>query len=379
MFSEKEELNLKMSIDITNRQTAAKYNLAIDEDTAFTIYFDIYKYGEEKEYLYFKMQENTALAPFFYDVSYVKDELIKIHPIFKSVDMDQAKEHLESLFNNKMVKLHYANEEKTEITMEIESIWFIKKIKIPFELNKEMEREEEKNDLMIRLYNINKKKKKLAKLLNASLKQNEGAYKNIIDMLLTNFDLDEIANNSADKDYTNDGHNDNDNNNDNNNEDSRNYDRENLNMGESLYNSNANNDDNDQREDIIIENKENNENDEEYIEKMKSIFTKNKKASAKKCEIGYKAKMTFVNKSKKVWPIGYIKFKIDKEKSKTLCKDDDIIYPDYEIGPTQDGDFYVVFDENAPKGNYSCTFDVYIGGNKLENAKIELTGKIKSE
>jgi len=125
--------------------------------------------------------------------------------------------------------------------------------------------------------------------------------------------------------------------------------------------------------------KDNNETDEEYIEKMKSIFTKNKKTKAKKCEIGYKAKMTFENKSKKVWPIGYIKFKIDKEKSKILCKDDDIIYPDYEIGPTQDGDFYVVFDENAPKGNYSCTFDVYIGGNKLENAKIELTGKIKSE
>ena len=378
MLSEKEELNLKMSIDITNRQTAAKYNLAIDEDTAFTIYFDIYKYGEEKEYLYFKMQENTALAPFFYDVSYVKDELIKIHPIFKSVDMDQAKEHLESLFNNKMVKLHYANEEKTEITMEIESIWFIKKIKIPFELHKEMEREEEKNDLMIRLYNINKKKKKLAKLLNASLKQNEGAYKNIIDMLLTNFDLDEIANNDnkSNKDKTNDGHNDN--NNDNNNEDSRNYDRENLNMSESLYNSNANNDDNDQRKDIRIVDKDNNETDEEYIEKMKSIFTK-KKAGARKCEIGYKAKMTFLNNTKKAWPIGYIKFKIDKEKSKTLCNDDDIIYPEYEIGPNQDGDFYVVFDENAQIGKYSCTFDVYIGGNKLENAKMELTGRIKSE
>ena len=378
MLSEKEELNLKMSIDITNRQTAAKYNLAIDEDTAFTIYFDIYKYGEEKEYLYFKMQENTALAPFFYDVSYVKDELIKIHPIFKSVDMDQAKEHLESLFNNKMVKLHYANEEKTEITMEIESIWFIKKIKIPFELHKEMEREEEKNDLMIRLYNINKKKKKLAKLLNASLKQNEGAYKNIIDMLLTNFDLDEIANNDnkSNKDKTNDGHNDN--NNDNNNEDSRNYDRENLNMSESLYNSNANNDDNDQRKDIRIVDKDNNETDEEYIEKMKSIFTK-KKAGARKCEIGYKAKMTFLNNTKKAWPIGYIKFKIDKEKSKTLCNDDDIIYPEYEIGPNQDGDFYVVFDENAQIGKYSCTFDVYIGGNKLENAKFDLTGKIKNE
>ena len=383
MFAEKEELNQKMSIDITNRESAAKYNLAIDEDTAFTIYFDIYKYCKEKEYLYFKMEENTAVAPFFYDVSYVKDELVQIHPIFKSVDMDQAKEHIESLFNNKMVKLHYANEERTEIKMEIDSFWFITKIKIPFELHKEMIREEEKDKYMIELYNINKKRKKMAKLLNAYLKPNGGDYKNIINDLLANFDLDENANNNNNaNNYTNKGNDDNDNDNNDRNEDSRNDISENMDRSESLYNSNAN-ENNNEREEIIIENNNNNNNinnddDHEFQEQMKKIFNKKKKANAKKNEVGYQAVITFKNRSKKSWPIGSIKFKIDKEKSKTILNDENIIYPDYEMAHKQDGDFSFIFDENTPIGEYDCFFDVFFDGNKIEGAQFELAGKIKS-
>ena len=380
MITEKEELNLKMSIDITHRESAAKYNLPIDDDTAFTIYFDVYKYDEDKEYLYFKMEENTAVAPFFYDVSYVKDELIKIHQIFKSVDIDQAKEHLEMLFNNKKVKLHYANEERTEIIMEIEAIWFIEKIKIKFELRKEMIREEEKDKYLIQLYTINKNKKKKAKLFNAYLKQNEGAYRNIINELLANFDLDENANNNNNannaNNNTNTGNDDNDNRNDDSrNDDSRNYERElSRENSESLYNSNAN-ENNNEREEIIIENNNNN-NDKEFIEQMKNTFKK-KKVNAHKCEIGYKADITLKNRSKKPWSIGSIKFKIDKEKSNPMLNDENIIYPDYELASKQDGDFSFIFDENTPIGEYDCFFDVYIDGKKLEGIQYELYGKIK--
>ena len=360
MSTEKEEFNLKMSIDITNRESAAKYKLAIDEDTAFTIYLDVCK-SEEKEYLYFKLEENTAVAPFFYDVSYIEEELIKIHPIFKSVNMGQAKEHLENLFNNKKVKLHYANEERTEIKMEIEAIWFYKKISIEFDLSKKMIREEEKDQLMIELYKIDKKNKKIAKLFHSYLKSNEGGPQKVIDDLLANFDLNEVINKNNN---TNDGKKDN-----NNNDDSRND----MDKSGSLNNSNVINEN--QREEIIIEN---NENDEEFKGQMKKIFNKKKRVKAKKCEIGYKAKLNFVNTSKKNWPIGYIKFKINKEKSKNIIKDDDIKYPDYEIAPTQDGDFYFIFDENAP-AEFSCTFDTFAGGNKLENIQLELSGKTKNE
>ena len=85
------------------------------------------------------------------------------------------------------------------------------------------------------------------------------------------------------------------------------------------------------------------------------------------------------NKSKKAWPIGIIKFKIDEENSKTKLKCQEIEYPKYEIAPTQDGDFSFIFDENSPIGDYSCVFDVFIDGKKLEDTKLELTGKIKSE
>lgn len=320
MSTDNEELILEMSKNITQRESASKYKLPIDEDTSFFIYFDIWN----KEYLYFKMEENTAVSPFFYDVSYVKNDLIRIHPIFQSVDMDQAKEHLDMLFKNKKVKLHYSNEEKTEIIMEIEALWFIQKISIKFELHKNMISEEEKDDLMIKLYHINKKRKKKAKLLNNYLKEKEANYKDIIDVIKSSFDLNETNN------ITNNG---------NNNE---------------------------------------NENDNEFIDQMKSIFTNKKKALAKKCEIGYRAVIILKNKTKKTWPIGLIKFKIDKEKSKPLINDENIAYPDYEIAHKQDGEYLFIFDENAPIGEYDCFFDVFVNGNKLEGVQFELSGKIKS-
>ncbi len=322
MSTDNEELILEMSKNITQRESASKYKLPIDEDTSFFIYFDIWN----KEYLYFKMEENTAVSPFFYDVSYVKNDLIRIHPIFQSVDMDQAKEHLDMLFKNKKVKLHYSNEEKTEIIMEIEAIWFIQKINIKFELHKNMISEEEKDDLMIKLYHINKKRKKMAKLLNNYLKPNQANYKTIIDQLISSFDLNEINTNNV------------------------------INNG----------------------NNNENENDNEFIDQMKSIFTNKKRALAKKCEIGYRAVIILKNKTKKTWPIGLIKFKVDKEKSKPLINDENIAYPDYEIAHKQDGEYLFIFDENAPIGEYDCFFDVFVNGNKLEGVQFELSGKIKS-
>ena len=64
MSTDNEELILEMSKNITQRESASKYKLPIDEDTSFFIYFDIWN----KEYLYFKMEENTAVSPFFYEI-----------------------------------------------------------------------------------------------------------------------------------------------------------------------------------------------------------------------------------------------------------------------------------------------------------------------
>ena len=42
MSMTKKELNVKMSIEVPNQENVIKYQLSIDEDTGFYIYFDIY-------------------------------------------------------------------------------------------------------------------------------------------------------------------------------------------------------------------------------------------------------------------------------------------------------------------------------------------------
>ena len=117
----------------------------------------------------------------------------------------------------------------------------------------------------------------------------------------------------------------------------------------------------------------------EFEARMKKIFSRNKKANAKKLETGYIAIITLKNKTKKTWPIGSIRFIFDEDKSKIICKNENIIYPEYEIYQNQDGDFSFIFDENTPIGEYYCFFDVFFEGKKLEDTKLGLLGKIKNE
>ena len=322
----KNELNEKMSIEVPNQESVIKYQLSINnEDTGFYVYFDIYKY-EEKKYLYFKMEEYTAVAPFFYDVSYVKEELDDIHRIFKATDMDQVKVDLETLFASNKVELHYEDEEKTMIIMEFKAILFNTEYIIPFKLQKKMLREEEKDDKLIKLYKINKMNLKIANLLYHELKPKEDIYKKILDDLMANFDVKEKSENNTNNPSQN-----------------------------------------------------NNEVDKEYQAQIKKIFNKAKKVHPQKCEKGYQAVIILKNRSKKVWSSETFKFIMDEENSKTKLKCKEIEYPKYEIAQNQDGDFSFIFDENSPIGEYSCVFDVFIDGKKLEDAKLELTGKIKSK
>lgn len=57
------ELKLKMSLEVPNQPTVIKTQLPLDNDTSFDIYFDIFN-GERKKYLYIKLIENSAVAPF---------------------------------------------------------------------------------------------------------------------------------------------------------------------------------------------------------------------------------------------------------------------------------------------------------------------------
>ena len=162
------ELKLKMSLEVPNQPTVIKTQLPLDNDTSFDIYFDIFN-GERKKYLYIKLIENSAVAPFYYNRSYTIEELRKLNNIFMAVDMDQTRKHLKDLFDKKKVELS-PNQETGGITMILEVGLFATVFKIKFELYKEMIPENEKDEQLINLYKVEIKNKTEKKLTPDNIK-----------------------------------------------------------------------------------------------------------------------------------------------------------------------------------------------------------------
>ena len=185
------ELEQEMSKKILNQKTLIKKKLSIDENTSFNILYDIYSI-DKTDYLYIKLIENSAVAPFYYNIFYKIEELRAIHNIFKAVDMDEVKSALNDLFDNNKVKLYY-EKNKEVVIMELDAKLFVKNHLIKFELKKQMIPENEKDDKLIELYKIIKNKNDLAKELYALLKNIKGGIDNkIIDNFKDNFDLNEV-------------------------------------------------------------------------------------------------------------------------------------------------------------------------------------------
>ena len=162
MFKNKRDLSMSTKISENLNKSAYKAKLDIDEDTSFDISYDTFIYEENKKYIYIKLEENTAVAPFYYNRSYEINQLHKINNIFKAVDIEETKEKLKSLLDNKRVKLRY---EGDMIIMELYVDFFCDRVKIEFELYKEMVPQKEKDKKLIELYFINKRNYKIIKEL----------------------------------------------------------------------------------------------------------------------------------------------------------------------------------------------------------------------
>ena len=160
MFKNKRDLSMSTKIAENLNKSAYKAKLDIDEDTSFDISYDTFIYEENKKYIYIKLEENTANAPFYYNRSYEINQLHQIHNIFRAVDIEETKERLKSLFDNKRVKLRY---EGDMIIMELYVDFFCERIKIEFELYKEMVPEKEKDKKLLELYFIQKRNLKILK------------------------------------------------------------------------------------------------------------------------------------------------------------------------------------------------------------------------
>jgi hypothetical protein len=296
------ELKLKMSIEVPNQPTVIKEQLAIDNDPSFDIYFDIFN-GERKKYLYIKLVENSAVAPFYYNRSYTIEELRELDPIFMAVDINKAKGHLKRLFENNKVKLTY-NEETGGIKMILEVRLFYDPYPITFELYKEMIPDNEKDEQLINLYNINKRKLKFAKKL---LGLYEGKIdQNIIEELRNIFD---IENNAA-----------------------------------------------------------NNNCAKTPFDEFKEILGKKKfgtimKESNDAKDIIFKVEIK--NKTEKKLTPDNIKFKLDKKSSNAFCKDITFLF--YEKDKYQKGIITFYFDEDTEPGEHKCIFDVFIDGKQLKD------------
>ena len=187
MFKNKRDLSMSTKISENLNKSAYKAKLDIDEDTSFDISYDTFIYEENKKYIYIKLEENTAVAPFYYNRSYEINQLHKINNIFKAVDIEETKEKLKSLLDNKRVKLRY---EGDMIIMELYVDFFCERIKIEFELYKEMVPQKEKDEKLIELYFIDKRNDKIIKELK----------KNFINDLNGVFDLnDEPSSNTIEE------------------------------------------------------------------------------------------------------------------------------------------------------------------------------------
>ena len=169
----RKKIDLKMSLLFDSK--SPQFKLPIDDDTSFDIFCDVYN-GETQNYLYIKMKEYTAKAPFFYNRSYELKELYENNLIFKTCDsIEEVRDYLKVLFEQNKVRLRYDEEDNQEIIiMEMDAILFADPIKIEFELYREMVPEDKKDDKLIELYEWNKNKLKKIKEIYSFINNEKG-------------------------------------------------------------------------------------------------------------------------------------------------------------------------------------------------------------
>lgn len=303
--------DLTLSVREPNPETVKKAKLNIDEDS-FDIIYDIHQY-EQCKYLYIKAIENTAVAPFIYIRSYEIKELCNLNSIFRAVDLEEAIDHLEELFKNNRVYLYYRD---NKMIIKFDAIIFYSPCAFEFELYKEIPKNG-KDEKLMELYNINKNTlKKAIKLFNSLKSEQDNKYKEILKILMENFDINQ--------------------------------------------------------EPLSTATQEGNNFDEE---KMKKIFQKTKKENIKilKNEYGFKGyllSVKFRNKTDKIWPVNYIQLKIDEIKSTILCER--LIDPVEETKVKRHIEFLFYLGEKVNPGNYKFYLDVFVNKKKLEGIQTEI-------
>jgi len=342
----RKDVDILMSNAVQNQLSAEITELPINEDTIYKIIYDVYE-NEEQKYLYIKMVENTAISPFYYNRSYTLDELYKLHDIFKCCDINEIKNHLRTLFEKNKIKLSFDKNESI-IKMELDTILFATNYKIDFLLYREMVPEEQKDQLSLDLYSINKQKLKMIKEMKAFLEQfngNQDQNKIIDDLIqkIISFDIPGVESKKEIKKI-----------------------KPKKEMEEIIEIN-----DNKSIERSIM-------SDIKSETKIPNMYKNVKKGSYRFYKDKDNAPINLIiqNTTNKSWPENKIKLVCNKELSEIMPSKIDNFK--YEIGIGQDGDFSLHFDQKDLKeGKYKIFIELYLNGNKIPDSECPITIRVK--
>ena len=344
------ELDTEMAIEVPKKETAYFERLPIDEDTSFDIYYDIYNDGNT-DYLYIKMTENTAIAPFYYNRSFTIEELQELDDIFRTCDLNEIKDHIKSLFKENKINLIYDNEDKTIIKMELSVVLFVTKYKVYFKLYKQMIPEEIKDEQLLNLYEIEKNKikmiKDLASIFNCFNNQEEKAIEEKFKELILELEIPGIEDGQLNLGGKSGKNIDNE---------KPNFSKENITeeKGEEIL------DDNISIQSNVIE--VNNTNYNIFINARRgNRYHLNPKKNT--------IDLILKNVTDQDWPMNDLKLICNEETSTIKCTVEDLIY-DVEKG--QDCQFKVIFDPNdlKPGIKCQCNLELFLRGEKIKGGFV---------
>ena len=141
--------------EIKSSDVDKKKQIKLNDDTLFKFDCDV-----EDDYLILKLSEIDALAPFIYIKKITLDELIEVHKVFKSCNnLNEVKEHIDKLFEMKKIKLSQNKREEIIFNFKIFYLSFEDK----FQIFAKREMTDDKDPMLLKLYDIQKQKLKILK------------------------------------------------------------------------------------------------------------------------------------------------------------------------------------------------------------------------
>ena len=143
----------------------------VDRDKQTSLNGDtIFKFSSEvkDDVLVLTLSEIGALCPFIYRGKFSKDDLEQQHPVFKSCDnLEEIEKHIDVLFKKGKISILQNDEDGIALTI----IIYFMAGEATFRLDLEKKMTTDKDDVLIELYDRQKKGKKIFKELEEQLEK----------------------------------------------------------------------------------------------------------------------------------------------------------------------------------------------------------------